>query len=52
MKINGKMKHLGLFVEEKSAAEAYDLAALQNNPQFALTNSMLHREKEEREAKE
>ncbi len=38
--INGKAKHLGLFTDEREAAEAYNAAALEHYKEFAKLNDL------------
>ena len=38
IKVNGKSKHIGMFVSEIEAAKAYNRAALKDHPEFARLN--------------
>lgn len=42
IKVNGKLRHIGLFDLETLAAKAYDAAALKHFGDFALTNKTLN----------
>lgn len=43
IKVNGKTRHLGAYVNESDAARAYDAAAIEFFGEFAATNAMLGR---------
>ncbi len=40
IQLNGKAKHLGVFANEREAAEAYNTAALEHYKEFARLNKL------------